>query len=93
MNKVKMFFVAASLLLVTAGVFAGKAKFFTAPPTLYYYDGSSYSGIILDGITTDNIFTETATSGKEAKVGSGSTTHNLYYYSGTTYHQVYNLLF
>ena len=40
MNKVKMFFVAASLLLVTAGVFAGKAKFITPAPNLFYYNSS-----------------------------------------------------
>ena len=40
MNKVKMFFVAAALMLTTAGVFAGKA-FFTAPANIFYWDGTA----------------------------------------------------
>jgi len=56
MNKVKMFFIAAALVLTTAGVFAGKAKFDTL--TLYVSNnGTSFTQISaasqdLTGLTT-----------------------------------------
>lgn len=45
MNKVKMFFIAAALVLTTAGVFAGKAKFAVNPPNLYYLHTGTYTQI------------------------------------------------
>lgn len=41
MKKMKVFFVAAVLLLVTAGVFAGKSKY-TSDYQLCYLNGSTY---------------------------------------------------
>ena len=40
MNKVKMFFIAATLVLTTAGVFAGKARF-ANPTNLWLYEPTS----------------------------------------------------
>jgi len=42
MKKVKLFFAAAALLLVTAGVFAGKSRFAVNPPNLYYLNATHY---------------------------------------------------
>jgi hypothetical protein len=41
MNKLKMFFIAATLALTTVGVFAGKTKYFATPPNLYVQTGAS----------------------------------------------------
>jgi hypothetical protein len=60
MKKVKLFFVAAALLLVTAGVFAGKAKF--AVSGLY----------ILSGVTTGT-YVEIAASTTGEITNAGTT--------------------
>lgn len=52
MNKVKMFFVAAALLLTTAGVFAGKAKFAAFP--VYAYNTSSHTFVTTPVSTSVN---------------------------------------
>ena len=51
MKKMKMFFAAAALTLVTVGVFAGKAKFFSNTD-LYYFDGTSHFNAMATGAIT-----------------------------------------
>jgi hypothetical protein len=65
MKKMKLFFVAASLVLVTAGVFAGKAKFLESG--VYYLNGSAYTPIASSPITP---FTLTNTGTSQAKLVS-----------------------
>jgi hypothetical protein len=54
MNKVKMFFIAAAMVLTTAGVFAGKAKF-QAIANIYAYNGTVGYQLANGGINTTNL--------------------------------------
>ena len=76
-----MFFVAAALLLVTAGVFAGKAKFST-PPNLFLLKGGVYLPIASAGI--DPIL-QIGVAGVAVKI-SGAASYFVYANTvGTTY--------
>ena len=90
MNKVKMFFVAAALVLTTAGVFAGKAKFTNGPVTsLYYWDGTSAYHPVADGITTSTLqfYTTGGPGTAQAKISiSGSAVRGLYQFDGSTHY-------
>jgi uncharacterized membrane protein YgdD (TMEM256/DUF423 family) len=96
MKKFRFFIVAASLLLVTAGVFAKKtARFFTTPSELYYSStgtaSTMHAALALTG--TDVLFNEaqSESSAQWTFTSQGGTTYGLYYYTGTanTYAAVY----
>ena len=70
MNKLKAIIVAASLMLVTVGVFAGK---FTSQ--LWALDGTNY--IEMSSTQAVGIFTTTANS-RPASISDGTTSCNLY---------------
>lgn len=91
-----MFFTVAALLLVTAGVFAGKARFLSGAPTnLYFYDpgfsqyyaiGTTVAGSVLDYTSSLGTNTQTTISAQ------GYTANDkvfFYYASGATYYPVY----
>jgi len=86
MNKVKVFFIAAALVLTTAGVFAGKTKFFTAPPNVYYFVSPSTYNLIT-GSTPSNLI-ENAGGTPATLKGSDGTAYSLYYQTGTHYYAV-----
>lgn len=80
MKKVKMFFVAASLLLVTAGVFAGKENFQTTPSNLYYnYGINQYAPLVTGGGTFSNLVISTSS----ATIKSGTTTQSYSLFTNT----------
>lgn len=88
MNKVKMFFVAASLLLITAGVFAGRARFTTI--TIYSSKtAGAYQPLASSAVLVDLTETQSGTQAKlTPSVAAG--TYGLYYFvSGTTYAPLY----
>jgi hypothetical protein len=95
MNKVKMFFIAAALVLTTAGVFAGKAKFAaTAIPNLYYLNGTYQQ--ISPSIASASILVyypggvgQTGTPATLSFLGNGP--YNLYSFdvSNSAYYPVY----
>ena len=75
MNKVKVFFIAAALVLVTAGVFAGKAKFVAF--TLYADNGTNVYQIA--GSTSTWVDLSSTTGSTQAKIiGSAGTQYGLY---------------
>jgi len=74
-----MFFIAAALVLTTAGVFAGKAKFATIP-NVYAYNGTSAYELLNGTITEDQL----STSGTTAASISGAGTFGLYTYNTTS---------
>ena len=82
-----MFFIAAALVLTTAGVFAGKAKFVNA--VIYAYDGTNGSQLTqsaaLVGLQTGG------SSGPLSITSSiGGTTYGLYSFSApSTYTRLY----
>jgi hypothetical protein len=89
MNKVKMFFIAAALVLTTAGVFAGKAKFATQA---FYVsaNGTSFTALSSGSVNLPGL----STSGTaQAKITDNSNlTYGVYYgIAGTpvTYAPVY----
>jgi hypothetical protein len=88
MKKIKMLAVAAGLLLVTAGVFAGKSKFSVS--NIYFLSGGT-TGTYEELISTS--VTDFTTSGNHQAelVGSESTpvTYPLYTYNGTSYVAIY----
>ena len=92
MKKMKMFFIAATLLLVTAGVFAGKSKFFTtytvyaALPTLGEYE------VIETGATISNTapFTFTVGTAQSILTSSNGIQYGVYAYgTGANYVPLY----
>ena len=93
MNKIKMFFVAAALLLVTAGVFAGKVKF-TDPTNLYAYNSTAGVAYEITSSPFSGAFTTTQ-SGTQAQILNSASTapYLLYQISGGTYTPVYTLSF
>ena len=80
MKKVRVFFAAAALILVTAGAFAAKEKFFAAPTNLYYLDNSS----VYEPITTSGSFSSSfIVGGTPAQIlGTNSAQYDLYTYTG-----------
>lgn len=76
MNKVKMFFVAAALVLTTAGVFAGKK--FTAISNLWFYNQSTSSYV---RVSSGAISGGTLTLQQDPTVTTGATAS----YNGVTY--------
>ncbi|MES1223973.1 MAG: hypothetical protein ABUT20_51235 [Bacteroidota bacterium] len=88
MNKVKMFFIAAALVLVTAGVFAGKAKFLDAQ--VVAYNSGNYFPLTSSATLTD--LTTTA-SGSQARIVSSihpTINYSLYAFDGvSTYTPLY----
>ncbi|HVU56855.1 MAG TPA: hypothetical protein VHD83_17455 [Puia sp.] len=98
MNKVKMFFVAAALVLTTAGVFAGKSKFAAStPPNLYYStNGITYNLIstaALSGSANLAIFTSGTPSGSPARLQGATGPYTLYSDVSGTKFTIYNLQF
>jgi hypothetical protein len=77
MNKVKMFFVAAALLLTTAGVFAGKAKF-AGVANAYFPDNT----IIFQNATSSHLYstgtTAASLNGTRLYGGTSATTPLFY---------------
>jgi len=81
MKKLKMFAIASGLLLVTAGVFAGKSKFFASG---VYIIGPSETSAVLIGSSLSDV---TGTSGTDGTALSGKDANgNLYtlYYEPST---------
>lgn len=77
MKKVKAFFVAAALLLITIGVFAGKTKF--VEQSVYYFNGgSTYVEIAGDPLSP------LTTSGTNNASITGTTSKGLYTYETST---------
>jgi hypothetical protein len=75
MKSLKMLFVAAALLLVTAGVFAGKAKFSNE---LYVYNGSSFVNVA-SSVTFNSAAWSTSGSVQATTIDNTSTSYPLYY--------------
>ena len=63
MNKVKLFFGVAALMLVTAGVFAGKANHKKTVTEVKYYNSSTSSYVILESVLVDNPTTQATIAG------------------------------
>jgi hypothetical protein len=80
MKKMKMFFVAAGLLLVTAGVFAGKAKF--ADSGLWGYNSTGGYKLLLPATSFPDDLTTSPTSTQASIIGA-SGTYALYTNTGT----------
>ena len=95
MKKVRIFFAAAALLLMTAGVFAGKSRFTTGTATdIYYLKGTQYE-LVASGITSTVLGYNTVPpisnqSSFNPNTSGDNTDHPLYYTGdGTHYYPVY----
>lgn len=90
MKKVKVFFVAAALVLVTAGVFAGKSRFTNVAANLYYEVSATDYVLLSSTIGGTNNF-QYGTGGTQMKIEPAGTTDYLLftYISGTGYEPVY----
>jgi len=88
MKKMKLFLVAASLTLVTAGVFAGKSKFVDSYQIYGTANGGTTYVPMQDGAITLSLsdeFTLGAIGSTPAAVSqTGKSTYSLYYYDATT---------
>ena len=62
-----MFFIAAALVLTTAGVFAGKSKFFDSV-TVYAYNATSHTGVTILASSTSLTNITTTQSGSQASI-------------------------
>jgi hypothetical protein len=96
MKKVRIFFAAAALLLVTAGVFAGKARFTTGAATdIYYYKTGSGYELVASGITSAVLGYDTGTGHNSTQStftpNDAAGTYSLYYTpdAGTHFYAVY----
>lgn len=87
MKNVKIFFVAALILLFTVGVFAGKKKFVSG--TIYKY--SSGSGTYCSLAVVSNLTGLTTTScGLQAAINDcNGNLYSLYLFNGSTYVPLY----
>ena len=85
MNKVKMFFIAAALVLTTAGVFAGKAKFVTG--TLYAWDGGSNYYQLTPSVSLTNLATGTGTAATITS-SNGNPAYGLYSFTAPSTYSV-----
>jgi len=86
-----MFFIAAALVLVTAGVFAGKTKF--APFTLEAYDvtgGTSYHPLTSSFVYNANISLSTSATPISFTSSVSGTAYSVYAYdaASSTYYRV-----
>lgn len=84
MNKVKMFFIAAALVLTTAGVFAGKAKFIAFP--LYASSTTTLSSTSYQVSQSQaSLIGLSAAAGTQVQItSSNGTPYGLYYYDPST---------
>ena len=82
-----MFFIAAALVLTTAGVFAGKAKFTANPPNLYYRNTVTNSYVEFATAVSSGVL-EYNTGGTQLTI-SGGTAYPVYTYitGGTPLYQ------
>ena len=91
-----MFFIAAALVLTTAGVFAGKARFASqAVPNLYLYSTSTGYVEIGSGVfSASQLYYGTTPAGVPATF-NGNNSYTIYTYAGspTQYYAVYSNLF
>ena len=90
MKKLRVFFVAAAMLLVTAGVFAGKAKFSTAASNIYYYDGVSHYELIGTGTAAGTTLVYGASGTVVSVTGTNSNQYFLYTNTSSGYQPVYS---
>jgi hypothetical protein len=81
MKKMKVFFTAAALVLVTAAVFAGKSKFADVYE-LRYLTGSNYVDISTTGFAPVSPLKLTGTT--QAEIVGAAGTFDLFYYDVTT---------
>lgn len=89
-----MFFVAAALVLTTAGVFAGKAKFVDDPVSnLYYKNGLSYIQVATGATIPTSVFLYNSTGNTARLSSSSGSTFDLYTWNGSAYRVVYNKAF
>ena len=72
-----MFFIAAALLLTTAGVFAGKARFVN-PTNVYAYDGSDPAKELTASPFSGSFTTTTAGNEFQFVAPISTTTYGLY---------------
>lgn len=96
MKKARIFFTAAAMLLVTAGVFAGKEKFQSAVTNLYYTPSTNtWVAISTSGTFSTSVLESGLTSGHIASLESASgKSYELYTNTGgSTYVPVYNVAF
>ena len=86
MKKIRLFFVVASLLLVTAGLFAGKLRFVTG--AIYASNGTTYFQLT-NTITLLNL--TTSPSGSQATITDGcGNVYGLYSFTApSTYTALY----
>ena len=90
MSKLKVFFVAMSLVLITAGVFAGGKLNKITTYNLYAYDPTSGDFNILQTQTFTALPTDLSfAAGNPISItSSNSNSYELYAYDGTTWHQL-----
>jgi len=89
MNKVKMFFVAAALLLTTAGVFAGKAKFVAGG--IYAYNSTISSTYFPLTAGQPALGQLQLTGTNQALISDNSSqSFGVYYYNGTSFVRAYS---
>jgi hypothetical protein len=88
MNKVKMFFIAAALVLTTAGVFAAKHKFLSGG-LVAYISLNNYKQLSVGSVGTDLL---QGTGATQSKISDRSGfTYPVYYYDGSgNYTAVYS---
>lgn len=90
MKKIKFFFIASALTLLTVGVFASKHKFVNAGLVAYLPTASAYVQIETSTLGTDMVTSPTG-AGIQAKISDQSgTSFFLYQFDGNvTYTPVY----
>jgi hypothetical protein len=89
MNKVKMFFIAATLVLATAGVFAGKAKFASLGALYVSNDAVHYYNIAPSATFNGLQATGSSLSAQATITDQSQTSYGLYYISGSSYFPAY----
>jgi hypothetical protein len=87
MKKLKIFFVSAALLLVTAGVFAGKSKYFVTETLFGYNSSVGYKQMQAGTFTTSaGDLLQVGTSGDTpATISLSTASYGVYYYNGASY--------
>ncbi len=81
MNKVKMFFIAAAMLLTTAGVFAGKARFNISSAIFAYKTGVGFVRLSPDA---QSINFQTSGATQSTITDQGGNVYYLYGSASTT---------
>jgi hypothetical protein len=79
MKKLKLFMVSAALLLITAGVFAGKSSFFSSY-SLYGYDVNGNWISVNATLPNGQLLTNAAGTGHAQVSSPAGDTYGLYYY-------------